>query len=291
MQIKAKKDPKKTLKTAKSEKMAGKQAAKQAEKQTGVRVNRIGTEKESSLHRVLKFRYAGSEGKTEVPRGLYVADGVSACGEIIEVQTGSFGPLKQKIKVLRKNAPVRIIHPIVIHKQIAVFDTDGKLLHQRKSPRRGSEWDLFKALLYAPDLAACPGVTIELALIDVLEKRIADGKGSWRRKGVSIAEKELAAWHNTIILKKKKDYLRFLPFETDEKFTVADLGARTRITTALAGKALYILTKMGLTERIGKQGRSFLYKICETKIGRTKKSNRELPRESELLRRRIREEK
>ncbi|MDR0877703.1 MAG: hypothetical protein LBN21_06595 [Treponema sp.] len=225
------------------------------------RVNRIGTEKESSLHHALKFRYAKSGGKTEVPFGLYVADGVREDGEIIEVQTGSFGPLKQKVHELRKNAPVRIIHPIIIAKYIDVFDTDGQLLYRRKSPRRGSEWDLFKALLYAPELAACPGVMIELALVDVLEKRIKDGKGSWRRKGISLAGRELAAWHDTIILKKRADYRRFLPFASDETFTVNDLGKQARITVDLARKTLYVLTKMEVIERIGKKGNAFLYKI------------------------------
>jgi hypothetical protein len=221
----------------------------------------IGTEKESNLHRSLKFTYAGAGGQTEIPLGAYVADGVSREGEIIEVQTGSFGPLKRKIKDLMARGPVKIIHPIIIKKFIEVFDRGGTLLYTRKSPRKGSEWDLFKALLYAPELALAPGLTIELALTDILEKRVLDGKGSWRRKGASIADRELLACRGTITLNSPEDYRRFIPFAEEETFTVKDLKEKARIPRPLAGKTLYVLTKMGLLNRTGKQGNAWKYKL------------------------------
>jgi hypothetical protein len=221
----------------------------------------IGTRKESSLHNALKFRYAGTGGETEKSMGDYVCDGVTPEGEIIEVQTGSFGPLKDKVRELAAFGPVRIIHPIIINKYIETFDAAGHLLRKRKSPRKGSEWDLFKNLLYAPELAAVPGLCIELALIDVLEQRKEDGKGSWRRKGASISGRELAAWHSSVSLGALKDYYRFLPFASKEEFTTRDLAKKARIRPALAGKTLYVLTKIGITERVGKKGNSFLYKI------------------------------
>jgi hypothetical protein len=222
--------------------------------------NRIGTRKESALHRALKFRYAGEAGKTEEALGDYVCDGVTGEGEIIEVQTGSFGPLRDKARDLTALAPVRIVHPIVVGKQIETFGPEGKSLRKRKSPRRGSEWDLFKHLLYAPEIALLPGLSIELALIDVLEKRILDGKGSWRRKGASIAGRELAAWHGSLCLRGLKDYYRFVPFARGEGFTVRDLAEKAGIDPGLARKTLYVLAKIGVVKQAGKRGRAYLYK-------------------------------
>jgi hypothetical protein len=221
----------------------------------------IGTKKESGLHRALKFRYTGIGGETETPVGGYVADGLSGEGEIIEVQTGSFGPLKEKVRELARRGPVRIIHPIILSKYIEVFDEGGKKLYRRKSPRRGGAWDLFKALLYAPGLPLVPNVGIDLALVDVLEKRAADGRGSWRRKGLSIAGRELAAWHETIALNSPEDYRRFIPFTGTEAFTSADLAEKARIQRPLAAKTLYVLHKMGLVERTGKKGKFWVYKV------------------------------
>ena len=220
----------------------------------------IGTKKESSLHRSLKFRYSGESGDTETLAGSYVCDGRTGEGELIEVQTGSFGPLKEKVKKLTKTGKVRIIHPIIAQKHIELYDTEGRLIHRRKSPRKGNTCDLFNALIYAPLLPLLKNLTIELAVIDIVEKRVDDGKGSWRRKGVSISDRFLGAWRHSVVLKSLKDYLQFIPFKKTELFTVRDLGEKAGINASLARKALYTLTKMGLVEQAGKQGRAHLYK-------------------------------
>jgi len=220
----------------------------------------IGTKKESSLHRSLKFRYSGSEGATETQVGDFVCDGLTSEGEIIEVQTGSFGPLREKLKLLAKTNRIRIIHPIIIQKHIKLYDLDGSLIHKRKSPRKGNEWDVFKALIYAPELALTKNLTIELAIIDVWEKRVNDGKGSWRRKGVSIVDRYLETWHRSIVLSRRSDYNQFILFKKYEHFTAQTLAVKAGINATLAQKTLYTLAKMGLVEKTGKKGNAIVYK-------------------------------
>jgi hypothetical protein len=222
----------------------------------------IGAKNESSLHRALKFRYTGESGATEQAVGSYVCDGVREDGGLIEVQTGSFGPLKQKIPALAAAGPVIIIHPIIVTKYIETFDESGALLRRRKSPRRGTIWDLFKALLYAPDLPLVKNVSLELALIDVTEKRVTDGKGSWRRRRVSIADREICAWHESIPLLRPGDYRRFAPFTPKERFTVQKLAERVKIDDVIARKCLYVLTRLRLVQRVDKQGKWIVYKIA-----------------------------
>ncbi|MDR2964991.1 MAG: hypothetical protein LBU88_04380 [Treponema sp.] len=234
----------------------------------------IGTRNESSLHRTLKFQYAGPGGKTEEMVGNFVADGVRKDGEYIEVQTSNFGSLCKKIKAIiqkNKKAKIRIIHPIAVNKYIEVYAPVSSKrgsakktaaavpLWRRKSPKKGSLWSLFDALVQAPELAMIPGVTIEAVLADITEIRVKDGKGSWRRKGISIKDRILSAWHENIIFAKPKDYLRFIPYKKGEEFTTTTFAARTAINTDTARMALYVLTKIGVVERIGKQGRSWVY--------------------------------
>ncbi|MDR0400781.1 MAG: hypothetical protein LBH51_07535, partial [Treponema sp.] len=223
--------------------------------------SKIGTRRESSLHRALKFRYSGCNGRIEQVLGDFVCDGITETGEIIEVQTGSFGPLKEKAGKLAARGPLRIIHPVVLTKYIETYGGDGRLIRKRKSPRRGSPWDLFQNLLYAPELPLIRGLSIEIALVDVLEKRILDGRGSWRRKGASIADKELAAWHDSIILKKIRDYRRFIPPAQRETFTTGSLAKEAEISVELARKTLYVLNRLGVVKRIGKEGRAIAYRL------------------------------
>ena len=219
----------------------------------------IGTKNESSLHRSLKYQYAGPGGKTEAAVGNFVADGINESGEYIEVQTGSFAPLIKKVKEFSSLGKVRIIHPIAVSKKIEVYDEKGVLLYRRKSPRKGSRWNIFDALLHAPELPRNKHVTIELAMLDVTEKRVKDGKGSWRRKGVSIKNRELSAFHEKIIFSKPKDYLCFIPFKKAEEFTVSSLAGKAEINTDMARKALYVLTKMKVVKRTGKKGSAWVY--------------------------------
>jgi hypothetical protein len=220
----------------------------------------IGTKNESTLHRELKFRYAVG-GETEVERAGYVCDAVDAEGEQIEIQTGSFAPLRQKLPALAALGPVRLIHPVIVRKTIELFDTRGNLLSKRKSPRRGSVWDLFKALLYAPELALLDNLTIEAALVDAVERRIDDGKGSWRRRGVSIADRFLETWRESVVFSRPADYRRLLPFHRREEFNSTLLAEKAHIQPVLAGKSLNVLWKIGAISRLRKEGRSWMYKI------------------------------
>jgi len=219
----------------------------------------IGTKHESTLHRALKFTYAGLETEREVDG--FVADGVTPEGEFIEVQTGSFAPLKQKAPKLAQLGRLRIVHPVVITKYIEVFDPNGKRAYRRKSPRRGSPWDLFDALVYAPELPLIKGLAVELVLLDASEQRIRDGKGSWRRKGVSIKDHQLLVVHERIRLEKPADYLRFLPFKKNERFTSANLAEKAGIRRDMAQKTLYVLAKLGLITKTGKQHNTIVYRM------------------------------
>ena len=238
----------------------GKKASPIKKAPSSKKTSSIGTKKEGSLHRSLKFHYSGTGGDTEKAAGAYVCDAQTSEGELIEVQTGSFGPLKEKAKMLVKTGKLKIIYPVVIQKTIELFDVEGRLIRRRKSTRKGSEWDLFGALVYAPELPLLKNLSMELAVIDVTEKRIDDGSGSWRRKGVRISDRILGAWHYSIVLKSPKDFSRFIPFKKNERFTARLLTGKAGIPASLAQKALYVLTKMDLVERIGKQGNAIVYK-------------------------------
>jgi hypothetical protein len=222
-------------------------------------VRSIGTERESSLHAALKTLYAGEYGKTEVDAGGYVCDVQTSDGELVEIQTGSFGPLKAKIARLSPYSRIRIVHPILTEKHIELIGEDGAVLRRRKSPKKGSPWDVFSALVYAPELAAAPNVSIELVLISIKEYRVQDGRGSWRRGGVSIRDKELLACRGAILLKHPQDYLRCLPFQDGEAFTVRRLAEAASISLGLARKSLYVLHCLDMVERKGKEKRAWVY--------------------------------
>jgi hypothetical protein len=219
----------------------------------------IGTRKEKSLHAALKRRYAGENGCTEISIDSFVCDAVREDGEIVEIQTGSFAPLGPKVTALAKKARVRIVHPVSESRTIETYSQEGTLLRSRKSPKRGSCWDLFAALVYAPHLARTPGIAIEVALVEDSETRVDDGRGSWRRKGVSIVDRQLTAVRGTFLFSTVADYARLLPETLPSPFSVSDLAKAAKIKPDLARKSLYVLTRLGVAEAAGKRGNAKLF--------------------------------
>ena len=55
------------------------------------------------------------------------------------------------------------------------------------------------------------------------------------------------------------DYFKFLPDTLPKQFTSKDLGKAAKISQQRAGTLLNVLLETGIIERIGKQGRGYLY--------------------------------
>jgi hypothetical protein len=220
----------------------------------------INTYNESSLHEALKLRYAASySGSTEVPIDGCVAD-VSAGNLVIEIQTGSFSKLKSKLAVLLESRSVLVVYPVAAEKRIFRIDAvTGVEESSRASPKRGTVWEVFSELIRFPELAARPGFSLEVVLVSVAEFRTDDGKGSWRRKGVSISDRTLLEVLDTKRFESPADYLALLPDTLALPFTAADLAKAAGLRPALAQRAVYCLRKMGALSLAEKRGRAFAY--------------------------------
>jgi hypothetical protein len=57
-----------------------------------------------------------------------------------------------------------------------------------------------------------------------------------------------------------EDYMVFLPQSLPDEFTSKDLGKAAKIPQDKAGTLLNVLIETGIVERVGKDGRSFLYR-------------------------------
>ena len=70
---------------------------------------------ETSLHRELKLLYAGPRAQYEVSLEGYRIDAV-ARGRLIEIQHGSLGAIRDKIRDLLQSHRVTIVKPIIATK-------------------------------------------------------------------------------------------------------------------------------------------------------------------------------
>src|SRR5689334_3205643 len=112
----------------------------------------IGELREGPLHRELKTLYAVPGDTFEVRVDGYVIDLVRADGELVEVQTGGFSPLRAKLDALLDRHRIRIVHPIPAERRIIRVDEHGEILSTRPSPKKPGATLIFENLVSFPTL-------------------------------------------------------------------------------------------------------------------------------------------
>jgi hypothetical protein len=217
----------------------------------------IGELREGPLHRELKALYARPGDAFEVKVDGYVIDLVRADGELVEIQTGSFSPLRRKLDALLDRHAVRIVHPIPARRRILRVDEDGVLLSERPSPKKPTAATIFEGLVSFPTLLEHPNLTIEVLLTSEDHVRTpAPVRG--RRYLRDPGERRLTQVLERIELRSPADAARLIP-PFDEPFTTKELAKAMRVPLPLAQKAAHCLRALHVLEPAGMRGRAPLH--------------------------------
>jgi hypothetical protein len=221
-------------------------------------VSGIGLLNEKPLHASLKAWYAQPGDRFEVPVGRFVIDIVRE-NLLLEIQTGSFAPIKSKLAALVESHQIRLIYPIAQEKWIVQLAKDGsRVATRRKSPRRGRVEDLFWNMVSIPRLISSGNLSLEVLMIREEEARRHERGRKWRGRGWVTAERRLLEVVDRRVFAKPEDWLALLP-QGFEPFTARDLAAAMGIGLELAQKMAYSLREARLVKLIGKRGRANLY--------------------------------
>jgi hypothetical protein len=213
---------------------------------------------EFSLHSEIKKVYSLPGDQFEVKLGNYIVD-ILRENLVIEVQTKNFSALKGKLQALTKKHQVRLVYPLPEKKWITHITKDHLVLNTRKSPKKGKLTDLFRELSMIPHMIGEENFSLEVLLIDEEEVRCDDGKGSWRRKGISIKERKLLKVNDRILFQTKADYLKIIPDGLNEVFTNRELAKLAKISVRTSRQITYCLRKSGVIRLAGKNGRALAF--------------------------------
>ena len=96
--------------------------------------------------KILKNYYEPDEDKQEIPIDRFVAD-IFTGQEIIEIQTGQFNRMREKLQCFLKEFPVTIVYPVTRQRWLHWIDEEtGELTDKRKSPKKGNAYEAFREL-------------------------------------------------------------------------------------------------------------------------------------------------
>ncbi len=221
----------------------------------------IGTLNEGSLHAALKAQYAVGGDRFEVPIEGFVIDIVRALDEpdelLIEIQTGSFAAMGNKLDRLLSARRILLVHPIAIE---SVLCKEGA--RPRRSPKRGSIYSLFDELVSIPTMLDHPNLELEVVLVRVAKHQVKDPGARRGRGGFRTTDRTLEEVLETHRFRTVEDLMRLVPDGLPDPFTTADLAATGVMTRDEAQRLAYCLKACERFEQIDRTRNGYRYRLA-----------------------------
>ena len=224
---------------------------------------RIGTLNEGALHAQLKDWYRRPGDRLEQAVDGFVVDLVRG-NLLVEIQTGSFTPLRRKLDLLTREHRVRLVAPLPLVRKIIRLSDEGEVLSARRSPRRGRVEDIFNLLVSIPSLLCCPRFELELILTHQEELRVYRQGRAFRRHGWVVVGRRLVSVERCLRLASPDDAAELLPPGLPELFDTAELAEAAAVERRLAQQMTYCLRAMGMLNTEGKRGNALVHRRVKT---------------------------
>jgi hypothetical protein len=223
-------------------------------------VSGIGTLREGPLHAALKHWLARPGDVLETAVDGYVIDLVRADGELVELQTGGFSPLRGKLDALLDRHRMRIVHPVAAERRIVRLGEGGQLLSARRSPKRNGAAAVFDGLVSFPTLLGHPHLRIEILLCREDHVRAATPVRG-RRYTRDPGERRLIDVLDRVVLAEPDDAAALLPPGLDgAPFTTRELAAAMGVPVTRAQRAAACLRALEVLAPAGHRGRAPLHR-------------------------------
>lgn len=239
----------------------------------------IGTMAEKRMHKALKRYICPDESchevrirpdgtpstddreRAESGRGGYIAD-IYKDGEIFEIQTAGFYPLKKKIEFYLKNTDFRVtvVHPLVECKWSVWVDPEtGETTPRRRSPKKEKTTDLLPEIFWLSEFLDSDRLYFRAPIIEAEEYRMLDGWSRDKKKGSTKYERIPVSLINEVEF-GAKEVKNLLPDTLGDEFTATEFSKATGLRGRKAYSALKLMCLICAVEKGEKKGRSFVYK-------------------------------
>lgn len=229
----------------------------------------IGTKGEKSVHAVLKNYFEPYQDSQEQNIGGYVADIVGEDG-IIEIQTGQFSHLKDKLAAFLAVTRVTVVYPVYVKKRIITLDGEtGEVKSRRTSPLKETPYEIFRELFPISEFLTHENLSFVIMLLECDEYRIPPesiGRKKNRRGRLSVYDRIPTALADEIHIDRPEDWECLVPCLFEEDYTTAVLAEKAKIPRETASLALSALNRGGIAVRTGKIGNAYTYRFFRQRV-------------------------
>ena len=225
--------------------------------------NGFGTLAEKRLHAVIKKYLCEDEACHEVGvAGTRFVSDIRIGNDVIEVQTGSFFPMKKKIAhyLEKTDLTVTVVHPIAVTRWMSWVDPETTEISPRKKVRGEAPSELLPELYYLSEHLGNPRLHFRLLLLEVQDFRVLNGWSKDRKKGSCRYERMPLALVGEQSFGTPLDFSVFLPEALPDHFTVKDFSTHSKLRGRKSYSAVRALASLGLIEQAEPIGRSMGWK-------------------------------
>lgn len=213
----------------------------------------IGTLNEGSLHAALKARYARPGDRFEVPLDGFVID-IRRPDMLVEIQTSSFRSMGNKFDSLLEQHRILLVHPIAVETYVK---RPGR--KARKSPRRGSLFDIFTELVSIPTLLDHPNLMLDVVLVSVTQFQDSDPRARRGRGGYRTTDRELRDVLEVRHFAGTEDLAALLPPNLPAGFTTADIARGANVSRDVAQRMAFCFRALEVFSVVGRSKDGILY--------------------------------
>jgi hypothetical protein len=169
--------------------------------------------------------------------------------------------MRDKLEYFLEEHEVTIIYPVAHTKWLSWIDMEtGEVASRRKSPKTGTIYNIIPELYRIKMFISNPRLHFIICLIDVEETKCLNGWSRDKKKGATRVDGIPVGIFDEVRIDSFSDYGVFLPEGLPIEFTSGELGKVAKIPVQRAGTLLNVLLETGVVERVGKRGKSFLYR-------------------------------
>ncbi|MCL1853748.1 MAG: hypothetical protein FWF88_12080 [Peptococcaceae bacterium] len=247
----------------------------------------IGELNENPIHCLLKSRIEPDTTCHEVRLNGYIVDVLRDDG-VYEIQSRHFYLMREKLSKLLENHKVTMVYPVIKTKWIVWVDEGGQIVRRRKSPKTGQACHILAELYGIRGLLAHKNLSFVAACLDAEDYRLVAERDTPGGKGVSVGARvsdggDVSVKKAASTRRQRQRYIsqgcvplnwldmiafggtrargleRVMP-ELPDEFTSREFGRSGCLPRKSANMALKVLDEAGMVERVGKEGRLYLYR-------------------------------
>ena len=229
-------------------------------------INTVGTLSEKTLHKMIKYYLEPDESYHEIktPEG-FIAD-IFRDNYIIEIQSGNFYAVKDKIKRYLENEELKItfVYPVPAVRNLCWIDKKtGEASKITRSAKFTDIYKFYEEIYSIRDFIEHGRFNLKIMLFEILEYKYLDGWGKSRKNNASKIDKIPVSYIGEENFNGKNDYLKLIPSKLREEgiFTSVELSGETDMKGKPMRAFIHVMKNAGLISEVGRRSRYICYKI------------------------------